>query len=167
MLRGVSADMKCTIRSGTTGDLPYLRDQLVMVQDLHRSAHPDKYREISPEHAESFLSERLNNQRCFVRVAVTEQNHVVGHTISEIQERPGSLFTHPQTVLYLAQIVVNPVYRRQGIGRELIEDVRALARTQEIEQVVLNVWEFEGNGRRFFLECGFQDFGYQLIQRIT
>ena len=82
-----------------------------MVQDLHRSAHPDKYREISPEQAESFLSERLSNQRCFVR--------------------------------------------------NLVDDVRARARTHGIEQVVLNVWEFEGNGRRFFLDCGFQDFGYQ------
>lgn len=158
--------MKCTIRSGTSDDLPFLRDQLVMVQDLHRSAHPDKYREISPGQAESYLSERLTNQRCLVRVAVTERNHLIGHTISEIQDRSGSLFTHPQTVLYLAQIVVSPDYRKQGVGRELIEDVRALGRTRGIEQVVLNVWEFEGNARRFFLDCGFQDFGYQLIQRI-
>ena len=152
-----------TIRPATAADLPYLRDQLLMVQELHCAAYPNRYRPISPRDAESFLADRLRDERCYVRLATTANNTVVGYTVSELQERLESLFAHARTLLYLAQIVVLPEYRTRGSGRALIEDVLATARQHGIEQVELDVWEFAGNAHRFFAECGFQDVGYRMV----
>ncbi len=157
--------MRVTIRRGAEGDLPFLREQLLAIHKLHRSAYPEVYRDIGPHEAEAFLSERLEDERCFVRVAETSRNEIAGHTLSEIQERPGTLFTHPLKIVYLAQIVVTSEYRNRGIGRRLVEDVLAIARARGIHRVELNVWEFDGNARRFFARSGFRDFGYRMVQR--
>ncbi|TVQ97554.1 MAG: GNAT family N-acetyltransferase [Spirochaetaceae bacterium] len=102
-----------------------------------------------------------------MRVVEIHGGEIAGYTVSEIQERPATLFSHPQSVLYLAQIVVAPQYRERGVGRHLIEDLSAVANAHAITRVELNVWEFEGNARQFFLRSGFRDFGYRMAHNVA
>lgn len=163
----MNRNVPVTIREGNRGDTPDLRDQLLLIQEMHHRAYPDIYRTIEPADAEEFLLQRLQDERCFVRVAEINGTGIVGHTVLEIQEKPPSLFSHPKTVLYLGQIVVTPKFRKQGVGRCLIEDLFSVARAHAISRVELNVWEFEGNARRFFADHGFHDFGYRMTHTVV
>ena len=163
----MNRNVPISIRDGCERDIPHLRDQMLMTQDLHRSAFPELFRIIERPEAEAFLRERLADTRGFLRVAVLDGGGIVGHTVSEIQERPASLFSHPQSVLYLAQIVVDAQYRKRGVGRRLIEDVFAIARTRAVSRVELNVWEVEGTARGFFSDQGFRDVGHRMAHTIV
>jgi GNAT superfamily N-acetyltransferase len=163
----MNRNIPITVRDGTESDIPHLRDQMLMTQELHRSAFPELFRKIESPEAEAFLRERLEDARCFLRVAVLDGGPIVGHTVSEIQERPASLFAHSQSVLYLAQIVVDAQYRKRGVGRRLIEDVFAIARTRGVSRVELNVWEVEGTARGFFSDQGFRDVGHRMAHTIV
>ncbi|TVR31782.1 MAG: GNAT family N-acetyltransferase [Spirochaetaceae bacterium] len=130
-------------------------------------AEPLLASDIGPQEAEEFLLKRLQDERCFVRVVEFNGGEIAGCTVSEIQERPASLFSHQQSVLYLAQIVVAPQQGKRGVGRHLIEDLFAVANAHAITRVELNVWEFEGNAQQFFLRNGFRDFGYRIAHNVA
>lgn len=152
-----------TIRTATLADLPYLRDQLLVVQEIHRAAFPHVYRGIAPADAEAFLAERLADSRCFVRVATLEDGRPAGYTVSELQEKPANLFAYGRLNLYLAQIVVEAEHRRRGVGSTLIADVVAIARANNAARVELDVWEFAGSAHAFFARCGFRDLGHRMV----
>ena len=56
--------------------------------------------------------------------------------------------------LYIDDICVDSVCRRQHIGRQLYEYVYEYAKAENFTQITLNVWELNGSARAFYESVG-------------
>ena len=153
------------IRNATAADLPQLAAALVRLQEAHVRAFPALFRSFDDSAALAHLSGLLSREDAWVRVA-DDQGVVAGHAVFLIETKRESLFTPAQRFGHLAQIEVEPAYRRKGYGRLLLADCERLAAEQCVGAIVLDVWAFNQTAKAFFQSRGYSEFGARLSREI-
>jgi GNAT superfamily N-acetyltransferase len=68
-------------------------------------------------------------------------------------------FTPVQTALYVLGLAVAPDCRRQGIGRQLMEAAKEVARSRPAQALWLDAYDSEAGAGPFYLRCGFRRVG--------
>jgi ribosomal protein S18 acetylase RimI-like enzyme len=69
------------------------------------------------------------------------------------------LFTPVQTALYVLGLAVAPEWRKQGIGRELMEAAKAEVRSRPAEALWLDTYDNDAGAGPFYLHCDFRRVG--------
>jgi ribosomal protein S18 acetylase RimI-like enzyme len=153
------------IRDAIESDLPCLAAAMVRLQEAHVRAFPDIYRRFDASDALSHLSVLLSRSDAMVRVAV-DGDAVAGHVVLLIETRPESMFTHSRRYGHIAQIEVEPDFRRRGYGRLLLADCERLAASHDLRRIVLDVWAFNNSAKSFFQAIGYDDFGSKMSRSV-
>lgn len=136
----------------TISDWETVKRLSVQVHDLHAAWRPDLYCETEePLPREQFL-ELI--QRRMVYVAKVSGT-VVGYVTLSVQDRggPGQV---AHRAMRLDAICVDSRCRGQGIGREMVSDVRALARAFGCRDLLLGVHPENTGAIAFYQKCGFR-----------
>lgn len=149
------------IRDANESDLPRLAEAMVRLQEAHVGAFPDVYRRFGLSAAHSHLSGLLSQPDAIIRV-VEREGTLVGHTVFLIETKPETMFTYSERVGHLAQMEIEPEFRREGYGRSLIVDCQKISVTRNLSRIVLDVWAFNGSAKSFFRASGFDDFGSKM-----
>jgi len=71
---------------------------------------------------------------------------------------PEPLWRYASRLLLLDQMGVDARHRSRGIGEALWNAVRETAAAEGVDRVVLNVWSFNREARRFYERLGFTPF---------
>lgn len=121
------------------------------VHALHVAWRPDIYvmpEELYPE--ERFLAEIQNRNLYVARLA----DVVVGYVLVRIRtaENPGLV---KRKVMLVDEICVEETCRNQGIGKEMMADVRALAKAFGCTDMQLGVYPQNDDAVAFYQKCGF------------
>jgi ribosomal protein S18 acetylase RimI-like enzyme len=88
------------------------------------------------------------------RTCVAQVNgHVVGYVLGAVVDLHPDLFEHVD-VGFIADIYVDPVYRRQGIARRLVETLNQWFGEQGVEHTELQVSAVNTDGQRFWEAVG-------------
>lgn len=127
------------------------------VHAMHVSWRPDIYvmaDEMYPE--ERFLTEIQNRNLYIARLA----DMTVGYVLLKIRnyDMPGHV---KRRVMILDEICVEESCRNQGIGKEMMADIRALAKAFGCTDMQLGVYPQNDAAVAFYQKCGFT------IQNIT
>ena len=88
-----------------------------------------------------------------------------GYVFGEIRRRAETPFSYAHEMLYLHHISVAPDFRNRGVGRALLEAVRAAAGEQGISLMAADVWSFNEDARAFFRRCRLTPFIERLWNR--
>lgn len=67
----------------------------------------------------------------------------------------GMSFSPYGEILWIDSIWVEPKFRKQGMGRRLLQEAQLLATKGKVKEVQLNTYFQEAHA--FFLTCGFED----------
>jgi diamine N-acetyltransferase len=110
------------IRDAGASDLDALVELNLHVQRLHLEAEPDQFVEPSREAVTAWWSERILEKGWRALVAESE-GRCAGYVLFELIDRPVGTFKAATRALYIHQIGVDPVVRRRGIGRALVQAV--------------------------------------------
>jgi ribosomal protein S18 acetylase RimI-like enzyme len=81
---------------------------------------------------------------------------VVGYAWCGVVDRPASALSPPAKLLFLQQLFVAPLARRQGVAAKLLSSVRDIAATIGAERVVLDCSVSNGGALAFFESQGFR-----------
>lgn len=154
------------IRDAKEEDLEALASLLLTVHRAHREAHPDTYREISRKHATEILAARLSEPETTVRVAVLG-TATAGYYAASIRQAPDTPMLLPRRVFYLSELVVCTESRRQGVGRALVGDLRALAGQQGVDAIELDVGGFNPDAKAFYENVGFEVLRERMAARLV
>lgn len=100
-----------------------------------------------------FLVTQLDEPNVIVLVAQRDGD-VVGYTYAGVEGRDYMSLRGPAGVLY--DIVVDPAYRGQGIGRTLLDATLAELKARGARQVVLSTAERNEAAQRLFTRDGFR-----------
>ena len=124
----------------------------VQVHDLHAAWRPDIfYRTEEPYPRECFL-EDIRDRMVYVAKL---DGLVAGYVVLSIQERGGHGRVE-RKLMRLHGICVEESIRGNGIGKTMVEEVRALAKAFGCSQLILGVHPENDAAVGFYQKCGFR-----------
>jgi ribosomal protein S18 acetylase RimI-like enzyme len=143
------------IRVATLADVELLVRLNGYVHAPHVEAEPDTYRETEPRAVAEWFRERLSRGEIEVLVAEVD-GEGVGLAVTEVVERAEHVFARAQRYVVVDQLAVAPGCQRQGIGRQLLEEVHARAKDKGMPRVELDVRGFNRGALAFYEELGYE-----------
>jgi ribosomal protein S18 acetylase RimI-like enzyme len=157
--------MPVAIRRATTIDAELLSALNVDVQTIHWSALPTRFKppgaDTFPPTAAATLLAKPDNL-----VFIAEFDSLpVGYAYAEVVHRAETPFSYADDIVYLHHISIRPSYRKQGVGRALMDAVRSIASERGITAFALDVWTFNEDARSFFRRQGFTPYIERLWSR--
>jgi GNAT superfamily N-acetyltransferase len=144
-----------TIRPGRREDAAEAARLWMQSAEEHTSH--DKVYETSPGAEKTmrrFLADVANNSYSFLFVAAAG-GRTVGFVSGEL--RQGSPTFLPKTWASVDDVFVEPGYRNRGMGRALLQSVRAWADERGADGISLQVAAANSRGRKFYEDLGFRD----------
>ncbi len=152
-----------TIRPGRREDAATAARLWMQSAEEHK-AH-DRVYETAPDAEKTmrrFLADVANSSYSFLFVAVSE-DRTVGFISGEL--RQGSPAFLPKTWASVDDVFVEPGHRNRGMGRALLQSVRAWAQERNADGISLQVAAANARGRRFYEELGFREVSvYEVLE---
>lgn len=140
------------LQLATEADWESVQRLSVQVHDLHAAWRPDLYFHAEePYPHEKFLADIRSR---LIYVAKLDRV-VVGYVVLAIMAKDGP-GTVEQKILRLDSICVEESLRGHGIGREMVSEVRVLAKFFGCKQVLLGVHPENDKAVGFYQKCGFR-----------
>jgi len=123
----------------------------VQVHDLHVQWRPDIYFHTEEPYPKETFLEDIRSRRVYV---ARLDGIVAGYVVLSVQQKGGSGVVQ-RKILQMNSICVEESIRGHGIGKIMVEDVRALARAFGCSQVILGVHPENDSAVGFYQKCGF------------
>ena len=124
----------------------------VQIHDLHAAWRPDIYfHHEEPYPMDKFL-EDIRSRMVYVAKI---DGIVAGYVVLAVQHKCGP-GTVERKLLRLDSIVVEQAIRGHGIGKTMVEEVRALAKAFGCSQLILGVHPENDDAVGFYQKCGFR-----------
>ena len=156
--------MRTRIRKATSSDIPRLVSLNRAAQDMHARAVPARFRRNAPEgEVERAFGAMIGAGASYWLVAERDDGQPIGFLSAEFREREESWCLRSHRVCYLAGIVVAPEFRRKGIARALLEELKHAVEARDVDDIELDVWAFNDEARQAFTHLGFK----RLMERMT
>lgn len=121
------------------------------VHDLHVAWRPDLYCHCDCPIPMDYYLDCIAQRTLFVAKL---SGTVVGILRFEVRETGGEGNTI-RKVMRIDNIAVEESLRNHGIGKAMVEDVRALARVQRCDEIILSVYPENDDAVAFYQKCGF------------
>ena len=131
------------------------------VQELHHSLYPNIFKPYNQEGINSFFKETLeqNTTKAFVAYMGKE---AAGYIILFLREVPENPFQYSQRFILIDQIGVKSEFRKNSIGKLLLDKVYEIAKEEDFKMIRLNHWTMNNMPRAFFSKHGFSYFNEQM-----
>jgi ribosomal protein S18 acetylase RimI-like enzyme len=142
------------IRRATVEDVPAMVELNQVVHGMHAAAAPEILRKDPRDEvvAEAF-KEAIRSSSSYWLVAEEEQ--VVAFLSAEFRQRAETWYMMAHSMCYLGGIIVAPEFRRKGVARALVSELRREACARGVTRIELDVWKFNEEARRAFAGLGF------------
>ncbi|MCU0645187.1 MAG: GNAT family N-acetyltransferase [bacterium] len=147
---------KLIIREAIGSDYQALCDLFDQVDEFHRKQVPHIFRKPEGESRSSDYVENLMadaNTGLFVAQA---NERLVGLICCFMRETPDIPILVPRKYVYIDNLVVDKNHRRQGIGMALLQKAHTWAIEHEIDEIELNVWQFNDDAIRLYEKLGYK-----------
>ncbi len=146
--------MDIKIRKAEAKDAVQIAEMLIDIGALHHNGRPDIYKDNLQKYNEEDIKKILKDKNTPIYVAVNEET-VLGYVFCQIKTVESNKALVDRKYMYIDDFCVNKNYRKQHIGRMLMDAVFEETRKMEISSIQLNVWEFNESAIRFYEKCGF------------
>jgi len=141
------------VRTAASGDVDALARLNAEVQELHRVARPDRYRDAPLGEIADWMKKLLADPE--VTVLVAGEDEVIGFAVVRRCESPGHTFALPRLSAIVEALGVTATAQRHGAGRALMTAAEELARSWGAVSVVLDVQSFNRGALDFYLALGY------------
>ncbi|MDH3228697.1 MAG: GNAT family N-acetyltransferase [Alphaproteobacteria bacterium] len=150
------------VRAATQDDCAAIARLNGIVQDIHAAALPDLFKPVPAGACPSAaILEMMREDGAFMGLAEVDGT-CAGYVYARIVRRPETAFRYAVVMVYVHHISVQPAFRGQGIGRELVAFVISRARRENIRTVAADVWSFNHAAKSFFERCGLSVFNERM-----
>jgi ribosomal protein S18 acetylase RimI-like enzyme len=145
-----------TIRPAKPADLTAIGRLGALLVGEHHDFDPRRFIAATSRTAEgygSFLGTQLAEPNIIILVA-DQNSTVIGYTYSGVESTDYMSLRGPAGVMH--DIIVDPAYRKQGIGRMLVDATLKELKSRGAPRVVLQTAEKNAAAQRLFDRAGFR-----------
>lgn len=123
----------------------------LQVHAMHVQWRPDIYEMPEELFSEKRLLEAIQNRGIYVAKI---DDVVIGYVLlkTRLYDWAGVV---KRKVMYIDELCVHELYRNQGIGRTIMQDVQALAKAFRCTDMQLGVYPQNNDAVAFYQKCGF------------
>ena len=146
------------VRIAKPDDAERINELRRQVNELHVSGRPNHFKagfgEELRKHVYMYLTDGIGY------AAVDEEDgQITGMVMVDYIDRPESPYRYAERFAHIAEICVDEKYRRRGVGKRLLDFVKADAKEKGFSRIELDVWAF--NDALAFYEAE----GYTVFRR--
>ena len=154
------------IRRASLPDTPALARLNNVVQGLHYAAFPDIFKPpAAGAEVVAFFGEQMEEDGTVFLLAEEDGREPAGYLWARQVHQAANPFQYAIDHLLVEHIAVAKPYRRQGVGRALLDAAGAVADEHGIPLITLTVWAFNEQAQRFFKEEGFEPYALRMWRR--
>ena len=122
------------------------------VHELHVAWRPDIYEDAEELWPQSRFDDAVSSRQLFV---AKNDDSVLGYVLVKIRDY--DIVGHvKRKVLVVDEICVDQSHRNQGIGTQMMRDVRAIAKAFGCTDLQLGVYPQNNEALAFYQKCGFR-----------
>lgn len=156
--------MELRFRLASQTDIPeLLRLQLAIDADQAECFGDDRY---TTTISEKSIARSLKSSRM---VIATRRGQIVG-TVRMETKKPWAIdlsyFTPGCKAIYLHNVNVDPTLQRSGIGRQLMERVKHVAKEWPVDAIRLDAYDGPSGAGPFYRKCGFKKMGHAVYRGV-
>ena len=122
------------------------------IHDLHVSYRPDLFEHSTQRFSEDAFLAGIKNRNLYVAVL---EGQVVGYALLTTRTRQGEGLVTTK-IMEIVEFCVEETVRGQGIGKDMMADIRALAKAFGCDQLRLTVYPQNDDAVAFYQKVGFQ-----------
>ena len=141
------------IRKAKTTDIDRLLELLYVVHNLHAEGRPDIFMKGKQKYYKEDLEKVLTNELTPVWVA-EDKKYIVGYIFCVYEEIKDHTSLTNRKTLYIDDLCVDQNFRQKGIGKQLYNYAKMIARTNGCYDVTLNVWNLNPGAIAFYEKLG-------------
>lgn len=144
------------VRPATPADLPRIGRLGALLVEEHHDFDSRRFlaaRHRTPADYATFMSMQLDEPDIIILVA-DDNGDVIGYSYAAVEGFDYMALRGPAGVLH--DIIVDPEYRRQSVGRLLLDAALAVLRSRGAPRVVLSTAEQNEAAQRLFASVGFR-----------
>ena len=145
-------DERIIIRKAKISDFQGIHKLIMQVHILHVNERNDIYKDVDPMNFDEFKTELSNSNNLYLIAELN--NEIVGICFSQIKEILNNKIMKDRKILHIENICVDKDHQRNGIGKELYEQIVKLAKEKNIDNIELMVWGFNENAIKFYKNLG-------------
>ena len=150
------------IRKAKSSDLTAISKLNDHVQTMHADNLPHLFKQATDDtHFCDWFKGLFEDPSSYVVVAVESEN-IVGYLYASEKKVDDSWVTKSHRSFHLEHIAVNPYNQKKGYGKGLIEAFKNEAERREIDDLTLEVWNFNDEARRCFSRMGFTPTSFKM-----
>ena len=153
-----------TIRETTDAD--FLGNLNKEVQEFHHRMYPEIFRPYDKEGITKAIKKMLSGREAKAFVAYVN-DEPAGYAIIFISRFNQNAFQHARSAMQVDNFAVLEKFKRQGVGRKLMEFLTDLAKKEKLSRIDLNHWEKNDEARTFFGSSGFKYYNARMYLEIN
>ncbi len=146
------------VRIARLGDAERINELRRQVNDLHVAGRPNHFKAGFGEELQKYVYMYLTDGIGYAAVD-EEDGQITGMVMVDYIDRPESPYRYAERFAHIAEICVDEQYRRRGVGKRLLDFVKADAKEKGFSRIELDVWAF--NDALAFYEAE----GYTVFRR--
>ena len=145
--------MNVTLRAAKHADLEQLNELMFNLHHHHHLASPEHFKTAEEIEQEKSIARYLDDPECLVYVALKGElivGFISGHFCELI-----STVSKPVPMGSVDELFVLLDYRKESIAEKLFSKVEATFDDYGVEQVFVEVWDFNSPAKDFYQKMGF------------
>jgi GNAT superfamily N-acetyltransferase len=147
--------METRVRGATIEDYEVLCEIFAQADELHYEALPLVFRNVEGPSRSRELVEGIIAAEGEELIVAEADGEVVGALWVTLRDAPDYPVVAPRRYAVVQQLVVRDSHRGRGAGRALMEAAHRWAAERRVNQVELNVWEFNRGAIEFYERLGY------------
>ena len=155
------------IRPATTNDVEHICLLAEQINIQHYNGAPHIFKKptgIARDRA--FWSEHIIKEKAVFLVA-TVNNCVIGFITASITENKTITFLKPKIICRIGTVVVEEQFQKKGIGRDLMSKIEEWSVSKGVNEIRLEVMEFNILGQQFYDSIGFVNSSRVMAKQIS
>lgn len=158
-------DTTLRIRRASQGDIESLCQLMQEGNDIHVAGAPTYFRAVNIKLVKEHIANLLANKNAHILVA-----QIGGNVVGYVQFSAANSSAHPYLVtrsyVSVAILIIQKQYRRQGIGKALMNEVNNWAQEHHMTNIELNVYELNPEAIAFYEALGYRTFSRQMKLKV-
>ncbi len=145
------------VRSAKKDEIIFVNNIRQQVLQHHAEGRGDIFSNQFTDELKCCINKFIHNHNADILVCVRD-NVVCGMAMIEFVIKPKTPYAKERKYLHIEEFGVDKQYRRQGVGTELFNYIKALSKEKGYNRIELDMWEFNTGALKFYEAQGFNTY---------
>ena len=142
------------IREAGLEEMPRIAELKRQIHNVHVNGRPDLF---TPYSSLDAFADHSAAKGCALLLA-EQAGEPVGYAMYQLVHRTSSPYMKERHFLHVEEFCVDENHQRMGVGRMLMDGLKALAREKDCPRIELDVWSFNESAKQFYEAVGMKTF---------